>query len=469
MPEGGTKTPITFQFGSPQWDRVFQPSSAMFSPGTPPIPADPQPVRRIDFPAGFNLQWTPRGWETFSFSTLRAFANVELVRLAIETRKDQIEKLDWSIKPKKGKKKRADADERVRKVERLFAKPDGVSDFATWLRPLMEDLLAIDAPAIERRRNRNGDLIGLEVVDGATIKPLLDARGRRPMRPAPAYQQVIKGRVWCDLTTDDLIYAPRNMRSNHIYGFSPVEQIIVTVNTVMRRQTQQLAWFTEGNRPDGIINGPENWTPDQFREFQEWYDSRLAGNQAERAKQFWVPHGSKYQAFKDSPIKDEFDEWLARVVCFCFSLPPTPFIRQMNKGTAQEDQERALEEGLTPLLKWWKRRADLIIQEDMGFTDLEFAWEDSVDIDPAKQSEIDDRDLRNGKKTINEVRDAEGLEKVEGGDEPMIYTAQGAVPLSMIRDNAETSAALQEKQLTDDPQPAGAAKPGKAKPKKEKA
>src|SRR5215471_15867109 len=137
MPTGGNKTPISarFQMGQ-QWDSVFAPTSAMFSPGTPPITPDPQPVRRIDFPAGFNLQWTPRGWESFSFADLRAFANVELVRLAIETRKDQIEKLDWQIKPKKGRQRRQDADERIRKVEKLFAKPDGTTDFANWLRPL---------------------------------------------------------------------------------------------------------------------------------------------------------------------------------------------------------------------------------------------------------------------------------------------------------------------------------------------
>jgi len=25
------------------------------------------------------------------------------------------------------------------------------------------------------------------------------------------------------------------------------------------------------------------------------------------------------------PLKDDFDEWLARVVCFAFSVPPTAF------------------------------------------------------------------------------------------------------------------------------------------------
>jgi len=469
MPSGGTKTPISARFMN-GFDSVFAPSSAMFSPGTPPITPDPQPVRRIDFPAGINLNWTPRSYESFGFPQLRAFANVELVRLAIETRKDQIERLEWAIKPKKGSKTRQDADERITKVTKLFRKPDGVTQFASWFRPLVEDLLAIDAPSIERRRNRGGQLIGLDVVDGATIKVLVDRNGRRPRLPAPSYQQIIKGRIWADLTTDDLIYSPRNMRTNHIYGFSPVEQLIVTINTVMRRQTQQLAYFTEGNLPQGIINGPDGWTPDQFKEFQDWFDSRLAGNQAERSKLQWTPAGSKYQAFKDSPIKDEFDEWLARVVCFCFSLPATPFIRQMNRSTSQEDQDRALEEGLLPLLKWAKRLFDGIIQDDFGFHDLEFVWDTIIDLDPLKQAQVHDIYLKNGTISHNEARDDLGRDPVKGGEEPMIITASGGVPISMIKDNAEAAAALQERQLSMPLDGGAGGKPaGKAKPKKEPA
>jgi hypothetical protein len=34
-------------------------------------------------------------------------------------------------------------------------------------------------------------------------------------------------------------------------------------------------------------------------------------------------------------LKDDFDEWLARVICFAFSLPPTAFTKQVNRNTAE--------------------------------------------------------------------------------------------------------------------------------------
>jgi hypothetical protein len=396
-------------------------TNAMFSPGQPLTPPDQEPVRVWDFPVGVNANITPRSSEAFGFAHLRAFANVELVRLAIETRKDQLEALHWRFTPRTGISETPALQARAARLTQFWRRPDGVHAFATWLRLALEDLLAIDAPAFEKRRDRAGRLIGLDVVPGDTLKLLVDETGRTPAPPSPAYQQIIKGRVWADLTTDDLLYAPRNRRPNHLLGFSPVEQIVVTLQTVINRQAAQLAYFTEGNAPQGFLTAPEGWGPSQIRELQLWLNTQLSGQPSERAKLIWIPSGATYQALKDPPLKDDFDEWLARIVAFAFSLPPTPYVRQMNRATAGEDQDRSLEEGLAPLKLWVKRLIEGVNEDEFGETDLDFAWLDSVQIDQAAQSQMDDRDLRNGSLSVNEVRFRRGLGPVEGGDTPRIY------------------------------------------------
>ena len=279
-PPGGLRTAFHVRLGaSPAgsaWTAGFQPTGGMFSPGLPLAPADPQPVRALDFDVGANTVFSPRAGTPFSFGELRGFANVEPVRLAIETSKDQIERLDWRIRRRCDTHASA-ADPDVARLTRFFARPDGATPFATWLRALLEDLLVLDAPVAEKRRDRSGRLIGLDVTPGDTIKLLVDDTGRRPRPPLPAFQQVIKGTVWTDLTTDDLLYAPRNVRPNRLYGLSPVEQIVVTLNTVLRRQTVQLGYFTEGNVPSGILNAPSSWGPDAIRTLQEACDVRFAG------------------------------------------------------------------------------------------------------------------------------------------------------------------------------------------------
>lgn len=409
-----------------------------FSPGMPLLPAQEEPVRAYDFPVGINLQWTPRVPEAFGFPSLRSFANVELVRLAIETRKDQIERMDWRVK-KIGAKRTDPTDPAIVAATKFLRKPDQRTHFAVWLRKLVEDLLVLDAPALEIRKTRAGKLYGLDVIDGSTIKLLVDPDGRTPIAPEPAYQQIIKGRIWTTLTTEEMIYAPRNVRPGHFYGFGPVEQIIVTINTLLQRQASQLAHFSASNIPAGILNAPDGWTPEQIKQYQDLMDAVLTGNVANRAKLMMAPSGSKYQSFKDAPIKDDFDEWLARIVAFAFSLPPTPFVKQVNRDTSQADQERALQEGLSPLLNWAKRLMDDVIQDLLGFHDLEFTWETPADIDPETQSKIDDMDLSNGTRTLNEVRDARGLDPYPNAlaSTPLMKTANGYVPIDAYLNRAE--------------------------------
>ena len=60
-------------------------------PLTPQAPADVA-GRRFDYPTGYNLQYGPRAYEPVGFADLRALAdNCDILRLVIETRKDQIE------------------------------------------------------------------------------------------------------------------------------------------------------------------------------------------------------------------------------------------------------------------------------------------------------------------------------------------------------------------------------------------
>jgi HK97 family phage portal protein len=420
----GTQQDIT------QFREVFQPGQGIFSPSYPLAPPERERVRLWDFPVGYNTLYTPRSYEPIGFDELRALADGhDITRLAIETRKDQIEKLEWTIRSRNEASPAADAPSRIERLTAFWRRPDGEQPFATWLREALEDVLVLDAPAFEIRRNRGGDIIGLDVVDGSTIKVLIDDTGRRPRPPAPAYEQVIHGRPWRLLTDDELIYLPRNRRPHKAYGFGPVEQIVVTVNIGLRRQIMQLQHFTEGNVPPGLMTAPPDWNSQQIKEFQDWFDSMLAGNTASRTRLLWGPGGIKYQAFKEAPYKDDFDEWLARIVCYAFSLPPTAFTPQVNRATAETAQEAAIAEGLAPLMGWVKRLVDSVIQHRMCHSDLEFAWLDVRPTDPKDQSAILTGYVKDGIFTLNEARNILGLEPIEGGDEPMFLTAQGPVLL----------------------------------------
>jgi hypothetical protein len=108
-------------------------------------------------------------------------------------------------------------------------------------------------------------------------------------------------------------------------------------------------------------------------------------------------------------LKDVFDEWLARVVCFAFSVSPLPFVAQMNRATAETAHDAAQAEGLAPLKGWVKALVDRVIATAFAAPDLEFAWADDQETDPKKLADIAAVYVGAGIKTVDEVRAELGL------------------------------------------------------------
>jgi hypothetical protein len=91
---------------------------------------------------------------------------------------------------------------------------------------------------------------------------------------------------------------------------------------------------------------------------------------------------------KENALKDEYDEWLARVVCYAFSISPQAFVKQMNRATADTAKDIAAEEGLAPIMQWVKCLVDYIIAKYFNAPDLELGWDDERDHDPLQQAQI---------------------------------------------------------------------------------
>ncbi len=391
------------------------PHSWVLQPGIAPEPVAPDAVgQRFDYPLALNTQFSPRANEVVSFVQLRALAdNYDLLRLVIETRKDQISRLDWRIRARSvgcsSPQSSLAGGEGAEQLERFFRKPDRKNNWQSWLRALVEDLLVIDAPTIFVRRTMGGEVYALELIDGATIKRVVDAQGRTPDAPLPAYQQVLKGFPAVDYNVDELVYAPRNLRNHKLYGFSPVEQVLTSVNIAIRRQVHQLQYYTEGNVPEAMIGVPDGWTPEQIKIFQQHWDALLEGNSGARRHVRFVPGGMNIAFTKDPHLKDEYDEWLARVICYAFSLSPTAFVRQQNHATAQTVQAVAVQEGLLPLMSWVKDLVDGLLADFFAAEDYEFVWVDGREPDPLVQAQIDQIYLNAGVLSVEEVRAGLGI------------------------------------------------------------
>jgi len=393
-----------------------------FGPAQPIQPVAQQAQGRLwDYPVGYNLQIQKRPYEGISFEAMRLLAdNYDILRLVIETRKDQIARMEWRIKPyaprntdtRVGIKPTAEIESQIKEVYEMLLFPDREHNWDQWLRMVVEDMLVIDAATIYPRKTKGGAPFSFEIMDGATIKLILDERGRTPEPPSVAYQQILKGIPAVDYTRDEIIYFPRNLRSSHVYGYSPVEQIIRTVNIGIRRMVNQLYYFTEGNIPEAFVGVPESWTTDQIKSFQMYWDDLHEGNLAQRRHARFVPGeiSKNIHETKAAPLQDEFDEWLARIVCYAFSVSWQWAVKMMNRSTSETAQKMAQEEGLEPLLRWIKNLMDFIIWKYYGFTGIEFEWQAKEETAPLEQAQIDQIYVTSGIKSRDEIRDRIGLE-----------------------------------------------------------
>jgi hypothetical protein len=361
--------------------------------------------RQFDYNTGQNFNYQPGNTKGVSFNTLRTIGDsLDILRLVIETRKDQMENQTFSIQVKGGG---GDAGDRGKRIEEFLQMPDRVHTWAQWQRALLEDHFVIDAPVIYPRRTLGGQPFSLDLLAGDYINILVDQQGRRPAQ-GPAYQQILKGVIAAEFEAKELIYGMSNWRTNRLYGYSRVEQVIVTVNIALRRQLHQLQMYTEGATPDMIFSVPSTWSPDQIKMFETQWNNILAGNTGERRRAHFVPDGVKPINTKEGLLSDPFDEWLARIICFCFSISPQAFVKMMNRSTSDTAQETAITEGLFPIQKWLKGILDRILSDFFDAPDLKIVWENEKEVDIKVRAEVSKTYLECNALQLNEVREDMG-------------------------------------------------------------
>jgi hypothetical protein len=352
----------------------------LFSPGAPmrPIPGmAPQGFpRQYSFPVGYNIGSMPRSTETTSFDTLRNLASLyDGIALCEQVWLDIVSKLTLVIKPRPelvadgANTDKAFASDIARYTD-FFSYPDPAQDLDLkgWLRMAVRDQLQIDAVAIYIRRNRAGGLYGLEQVDATTIKPLIDPRGRRPTPPYPAYQQFPYGAPGDLLTSDDMLYIKETPRTDSVYGLSRVERIILRVNQALRKQNRDLANFTDGTTPSGLLAPPNDgsqWTPEQLLAYQEVWDGLLAGNDQARARIKVIEPGAAYTKTATDDIMVDFDRFLLNITVAAYSMTMADlgFTESVNKSSGDSQENVFYRRAVRPLIDRYAALFTLILRK----------------------------------------------------------------------------------------------------------
>jgi len=451
-------------------------ASVPFGPSNPLTPSAINPVgddgrpdpRRWEYPVAWNIFVTEQRF--VSWKTLRAAADqIDIIRRCIEVVKAKIAGQDWdfvfdesaSELVAEGTNKnhiRAMQDARdkyqddIASARKFWQMPDRVNglSFKDWLNMALEEILVLDAWAVYPHPDLGGNLHSFEILDGSTIKPLLDDRGMRPRQPYPAYQQILYGfpRGEFMATSDDpeqdgaynadeLVYNIRNRRTFTPFGYSAVERCLPLADIYLRRQQWLRAEFTDGVLPDIMFLADEAFgsTPDLLRAWENVFNDDMSGQTEQRKRARIIPNGLTPvdNSGHSEKFNDTIDLYLIKGITGHFGVLPSEIgyadggaLGGAGQQVGEAESGSAI--GIEPLIKWLESMISDMSYKFLGTPrELKFQFDGGRKSDTESDANRRKTETESGQKSINEARAEMGLPLLDApeADSPMLVTASG--------------------------------------------
>ena len=448
-----------------------------FGPGLPILPGAINPLRddgradprRYEYQVAQNINIGTEQ-KLVPFKTLRGAAEqIDIVRRCIEVLKAKISGLDWDIviaedasekiiaeiggdHTRAMSQARSKFSDEIYRLRTFWENPDRANGltFIDWMMMSLEEILVLDAWAVWPQKTVGGDLYGFQILDGSTIKPLLDDRGMRPMAPQAAYQQILYGfprsefqansddaSADGEFTSDDLSYFIRNRRANSVYGSSPVERCLPLADLYLRRQQWLRAEYTDGVSPEMMLTSDADFGNDPLvmKQYENIINDNLAGQTEQRKRALILPAGLKPQFYEGygEKFKSNLDEYLITSITGHFGVLPTEigFSAKGGLGASghqQGEAEAAQSIGVAPLAQWISKMITNISYTYLGMPrELEFKFMVQEIHDNEQMAKKSDLELRGGTKTMNERRSELGLPLLDtpAADQPILVAGNG--------------------------------------------
>lgn len=452
-----------------------------FGPGNPLFPTAINPVgergrpdpRRYEYQVAQNINITPT--KLIPFGTLRSAADqIDILRRCVEVMKQKTIGLEWDItlsdsasekiiRESGGDHVRAMSKARdqltpeIARLRSFWEVPDRANGliWSDWLNIALEDILVIDAWAVWPQMAVGGDLFGFQILDGSTIKPLLDDRGMRPMPPNPAFQQILYGFPRSEFaatseeesadgafSSDELAYMVRNRRAFSVYGFSPVERSLPLADIYLRRQQWIRSEFTDGVLPELMFTTDATFgnNPELLKAYENVFNDNLAGMTEQRMRATILPNGFtpvQYEGYGEK-FSDAMDRYLVESICGHFGVMPSeigfnPTSGLAGAGVQTGEAESSEVIGVVPLANWISKMVSHLSYTFLGMPrELEFKMMPSRRSNTLQNAQRDDILTKGGRKTINEARSEMGLPLLDSpeADVPLLFAPNGIYTLS---------------------------------------
>lgn len=383
----------------------------------------------------------------------RRLAKTPFVFSVIKTLLDEISAAKWDIIPNEGFKDE-EVEAEVKKIKEFFLNPNGNNQsFRAILRGTCRDILELDAGVIEKVYNRRGEISQLFTVDGSTILlnpdehgylgnrvdyvPLQDFRTLQSQEAiAHYYTNYLKeqaayfqynwtGGVWpVPFGKKELIYIMANDNTDSIYGTSPIQVLYNILLILLYGSQVNLDMYANNNIPTGMLVMLDA-NKDQIDATRNYFTAKtqtqdMYGNQVKQY--FNVPISPKEVQYVDFKFnaKDmqmlEQQKWYQQVVWSVFGVTPEEMSTTdaSNRSTANEQSRIFKRKALAPMFKLieYHLNTQLVWELDPS-KKVQFKFDDYDIESEFRKAELNEK-LLNTTWTLNEIRQKDNMEKLEG-------------------------------------------------------
>jgi len=364
----------------------------------------------------------PRGIDA---PELRQYAKSAWVQMVKRTVKNNVMITDWDVIAP-DEEDETDYSEDIEQVKQILNFPNRNGDtFATLWGMFLDDVMDLDAGVIWKGRNAFGNIAELFAHEGSKFLISMDKYGILEKYYQYSYQAPMQAPK--PFEPRDLVYGKIGVNTDkYPYGWSPLQSIQQIVELMIQSDRFNKEFFQNNAIPDGVVNiQMEEQALQRFR--NDWMNKnkgkahKLAFVNAPELK--FTPMGLTN---KDMQWLDG-QKWYFHIVFGAYGLSPAEvgFYDDVNRAS-QEGQERvSVKNAIRPYLTLIQDKINReIIPEIIGHDKIKFEWFPQDDQAEKLEHEQDMAKLNASVITINELRNKEGLDPVEWGDQPISMVMQ---------------------------------------------
>ena len=408
----------------------------------------------------------PRYKDLLYFRKLAASVYVDMCETAII---DEVCSVDWEIVAEDNAGNEVPGKEKeVEKIQAFFNNPN-TNPGESWniiTRMMLPDLLEINSGILVKVFNAFGEMVEIVARDGSAFTKNPDVYGMFTNRAdlilmKSIYEEDGNSQYTAEngypllhgsLTSDDareqgayfqygfntgarpvpfgkreIVWIQKKVRTDDLYGRSAMEVLAKTVQTLIYAVEHNLEYFSDNSIPPGIL-GLDGLNTEDMKAFaQQWTESQLVADDLGQWKKKFhklamvnkIPKFERLGFTNQELQVIEQQKWWSKMVWAAFGMTATELgFTEDAKGSANQIVQTAVAKKriIYPILRLLEYYINTQIIPEFGFEGVRFKYK-IFDVDEEKKKwELYDLQVKGDMKTINEVRNTEGLDAVEWGD-----------------------------------------------------